>query len=59
VEQGEQVRMAVTSNGDLNSWTLLKNGAPYLSSNLGTKGIRDPSLIISPNRDKFWIIATV
>lgn len=51
--------MAVTNNGNLNSWQLLKGGNPYLTTTLGTKGIRDPSLIISPDRSKFWIIATV
>lgn len=51
--------MAVSNNNDPNQWTTLKNGQPYLTSNIGTKGIRDPSLIVAPDRSKFWIIATV
>ncbi|KAK3338048.1 glycosyl hydrolase [Neurospora tetraspora] len=55
---GEQVYMAVSNNNDPNQWTTLKNGQPYLTTNVGTKGIRDPSLIVAPDRSKFWIIAT-
>ncbi|EAA33248.2 glycoside hydrolase family 43 protein [Neurospora crassa] len=55
---GEQIRMAVSNNNDPTQWTTLKNGQPFLTSNVGTKGIRDPSLIAAPDRSKFWIIAT-
>ncbi|KAK3688048.1 glycosyl hydrolase [Podospora appendiculata] len=55
---GEQVYMAVSNNNDPASWTALKNGNVYLTSNVGTKGIRDPSLIVAPDRSKFWIICT-
>lgn len=51
--------MAVSNNNDPTQWTTLKNGQPFLTSNVGTKGIRDPSLIAAPDRSKFWIIATV
>ena len=59
LSNGEQVYMAASNNNDPNQWTTLNNGQPYLTSNVGTKGIRDPSLIVAPDRSKFWIIATV
>ncbi|KAK4182048.1 glycosyl hydrolase [Podospora australis] len=56
--QGEQVYAAVSSNNSPKSWTTLNQGQPILTSSLGTGGIRDPSLIISPDRSKFYMIAT-
>lgn len=53
---GEQVYFAHSSNG-LN-WTDLNNGAPVLLSTVGTRGVRDPSLVRSPNGDRYWILAT-
>ncbi|THU93392.1 endo-1,4-beta-xylanase [Dendrothele bispora CBS 962.96] len=50
--------MAVTNNNNPASWTALNGGNLVLQSNVGTKGVRDPSLIRSPDGSKFWIIAT-
>jgi len=55
---GEQVYMAVSNNNNPGSWTRLKSGNPFLTSNVGTKGIRDPSFIVAPDRSKYWIICT-
>ncbi len=51
--------MAVSNNNNPGSWTSLKNGKPVLTSEVGTKGIRDPSLIVAPDRSKFYLICTV
>ena len=51
--------MAVSNDNNPGSWTTLKEGKPVLTSALGTKGIRDPSLIIPEDRSKYYLIATV
>jgi hypothetical protein len=53
---GEQVYFAHSDDG-LN-WTDLNNGAPVLLSTVGTRGVRDPSLVRSPAGDRYWIVAT-
>ncbi|KAH6704774.1 endo-1,4-beta-xylanase [Verticillium dahliae] len=40
------------------SWTTVNNGQPVLSSTVGMKGVRDPSIIRSQDGKKYWIIAT-
>ena len=39
-------------------WTDLNDGGQVLSSTVGTRGVRDPALVRSPNGDRYWIIAT-
>ncbi|MGW1029017.1 glycoside hydrolase family 43 protein [Streptomyces sp. NPDC002577] len=39
-------------------WTDLNGGGMVLRSTVGTRGVRDPSLVRSPGGDKYWIIAT-
>lgn len=51
--------MAVSNNNNPGSWTQVKGGQPVLTSNVGTRGVRDPSIIRSADGSKFWIIATV
>lgn len=52
----EQIYFATSTNG--RSWTVLGDGKPILVSTLGTKGVRDPFLVRSPDGRKFWLIAT-
>jgi len=54
--RGEQIYFAVSEDG-LN-WTDLNNSEPVLVSDLGDKGVRDPSLIRSPDGKKFTLLAT-
>jgi hypothetical protein len=54
--QGEQIYLAHSKNG--RNWTDLNNGGPVLLSTVGTRGVRDPAIVRSPNGDKYWIIAT-
>ena len=58
-QYGEQIYMSVSNNNNPGSWTQLNGGNLVLQSNVGTKGVRDPSLIRSQDGKKFWIIATV
>ncbi|WP_233518003.1 family 43 glycosylhydrolase [Streptomyces corynorhini] len=54
----EQIRMALSRGNDPLHWRELNGGKPVLSSELGTKGLRDPFIIRSPEGDKFYQIAT-
>jgi hypothetical protein len=53
---GEQVYFSVSEDGL--KWTDLNNSAPVLVSTLGDKGVRDPSLVRSPDGKKFYLLAT-
>lgn len=53
---GEQVYFAHSDDGM--HWSDLNNGGLVLRSTIGTAGVRDPSLIRSPQGDRYWIIAT-
>ncbi|MET7452145.1 glycoside hydrolase family 43 protein [Streptomyces sp. NPDC005574] len=39
-------------------WNDLNGGAPVLRSTIGTRGVRDPALIRSPDGSRYWIVAT-
>ena len=54
--RGEQIYFAVSEDGL--RWTDLNNSEPVLVSTLGDKGVRDPSLIRSPDGKKFYLLAT-
>jgi hypothetical protein len=53
---GQQMYLSHSTDG-LN-WSDLNNGASILRSTVGTKGVRDPALVRSPDGSKYWIIAT-
>jgi hypothetical protein len=55
---GEQIRFALSRGDDPLHWREMNGGAPVLTSDLGTKGLRDPFLIRSPRGDGFHLIAT-
>jgi sucrose-6-phosphate hydrolase SacC (GH32 family) len=55
---GEQVRFGLSKGNDPLHWREINNGKPVLTSTLGTKGLRDPFIIRSPEGDKFYQIAT-
>ncbi|KAF2707210.1 glycoside hydrolase family 43 protein [Pleomassaria siparia CBS 279.74] len=55
---GEKIYMAASEGNDALSWIELNNGQPVLTSTQGTKGLRDPFLIRSPEGDTFYLIAT-
>ncbi len=54
--EGEQIFLASSRDG-LN-WEELNGGEPVLKSELGTKGLRDPYILRSPEGDKFYLVAT-
>ncbi|MDD3413788.1 MAG: family 43 glycosylhydrolase [Lachnospiraceae bacterium] len=52
----EEIYMATSRDGL--DWKELNEGNSILESNMGTKGLRDPFIIRSPEEDKFYMIAT-
>ncbi|KAF9462792.1 glycosyl hydrolase [Collybia nuda] len=57
-QNGEQIYMSVSNNNNPGSWSQVNGGNLVLQSTVGTKGVRDPSIIRSQDGKKFWIIAT-
>lgn len=55
---GEQIYLAASNGNNALSWKELNNGQPIITSSLGTKGLRDPFLIRSPDGGKFFLVAT-
>jgi hypothetical protein len=52
----QQIYLAHSTDGL--HWTDLNNGGMVLRSTVGTRGVRDPALVRSPDGDRYWIIAT-
>lgn len=52
----ESISFATSKDGF--SWETLNNKKPVLTSELGTKGLRDPFLLRSAEGDRFFLIAT-
>ncbi|WP_222599261.1 immunoglobulin-like domain-containing protein [Aquibacillus kalidii] len=55
---GEQIRFALSEGNDVTNWESMNNADPVITSHLGEKGLRDPSIIRSPEGDKFYLLAT-
>lgn len=55
---GENIYMAASRGNDALHWDETNGGKPILTSSMGTKGLRDPFVIRSPEGDKFYMIAT-
>ncbi|WP_327693186.1 glycoside hydrolase family 43 protein [Streptomyces sp. NBC_00459] len=53
---GQQMYFSYSADG-LN-WNDLNGGGMTLRSTVGTRGVRDPALVRSPDGSKYWIIAT-
>jgi hypothetical protein len=53
---GEQIYFAFSTDGL--TWKDLNGSRPVLISEIGELGVRDPSVIRSPNGDRYWILAT-
>ncbi|KAI4650404.1 hypothetical protein J4E93_002760 [Alternaria ventricosa] len=55
---GEKIYLAASEGNNALAWRELNNGQPILSSTEGTKGLRDPFVIRSPEGDRFFLLAT-
>lgn len=54
--RGEQIYFSVSEDGL--HWETLNNSEPVLVSTIGEKGVRDPSIVRSPDGKKFYLLAT-
>jgi hypothetical protein len=55
---GEKIYLAASEGNDALDWRELNSGQPILTSTEGTKGLRDPFVIRSPEGDRFFLLAT-
>ncbi|MEU9733564.1 family 43 glycosylhydrolase [Streptomyces sp. NPDC048002] len=55
---GERIRFALSRGEDPLHWRELDAGRPVLTSDVGTRGLRDPFLVRSPEGDRFFLIAS-
>jgi beta-xylosidase len=55
---GEKIYLAASEGNNALNWRELNNGQPILASTEGTKGLRDPFVIRSPEGDRFFLLAT-
>ena len=55
---GQQIYAAVSVGNDPTRWVAVNSGGPLLTSTEGMHGVRDPSLVRSPDGDKFFLLAT-
>lgn len=55
---GENIFFAASNGNDALSWTELNDGQPALTSQFGTRGLRDPFIIRSFDGTKFFLLAT-
>jgi hypothetical protein len=55
---GEKIYMAASKGNNALSWVTTNGGNPILTSTMGTKGLRDPFMIRSPEGDTFYMLAT-
>jgi hypothetical protein len=55
---GEQVYFALSQGNDPTRWRQLNGGRAVMTSNVGTRGARDPFIVRSPQGDRFYQIAT-
>lgn len=53
---GQRLYLAHSTDGL--HWNDLNSGAPAFLSTIGTRGVRDPALVRSPDGSRYWIIAT-
>ncbi|MFJ8631894.1 glycoside hydrolase family 43 protein [Streptomyces sp. NPDC093568] len=53
---GQQMYLSHSTDGL--HWNDLNGGGMVLRSTVGTRGVRDPALVRSPDGSKYWIVAT-
>lgn len=57
-QAGQQIYMATSVGNEPTSWVAVNDGQIVLESTKGMHGVRDPSIVRSPEGDKFYLIAT-
>ncbi|WP_074308507.1 bacterial Ig-like domain-containing protein [Micromonospora cremea] len=54
----EKIYGASSVGNDALTWEAINSGNPVFTSALGSTGLRDPSIVRSPEGDKFYLVAT-
>lgn len=54
----EKIYFSLSNGNTALDWQALNDGKPLFSSIIGTKGLRDPYIVRSPNGDTFYLMAT-
>ena len=57
-DDGEKIYLGASKGDDPLDYDELNDGKPVLSSQFGTKGLRDPFIIRSAEGDRFYLLAT-
>jgi hypothetical protein len=57
-QAGQQIYMAVSVGNDPTRWLAVNDGRAVLESTKGMHAVRDPSVVRSPEGDRFFLIAT-
>ena len=57
-DDGEKIYLGASKGNDPLDYDELNDGRPVLSSQFGTKGLRDPFIIRSAEGDQFYLLAT-
>lgn len=55
---GQQIYFSTSVANEATSFIATNNGKPVLTSKYGMHGLRDPSIVRSPEGDKFYLVAT-
>lgn len=55
---GQQIYFATSVGNEATSFVATNGGKPVLTSKYGMHGLRDPSIVRSPEGDKFYLVAT-
>src|SRR5699024_8193762 len=56
--EGQQLYFAVSEGDDPTSWQAVNSGRAVLESTAGMRAVRDPSIVRSPEGDRFFLVAT-
>lgn len=56
--EGEKIYFAASNGNNALDWEELNDGQPVLESTMGTRGLRDPFIIRSPDGGTFYMVAT-
>jgi hypothetical protein len=54
----EKIYFSLSKGNNAREWRALNNGKPIFTSTVGTTGLRDPSIVRSPDGDTFYLMAT-
>ncbi len=57
-DEGEKIYLGASRGNDPLDYDVLNDGRPVLSSQYGTRGLRDPFVIRSAEGDRFFLLAT-